>query len=197
MPIAREKLADLQRSLAVVRSQELHVAEALIDQLQAAQDECAEKDVAQLGIGANQFQQRLPGDFDHLTRRARLDAGEEAPTGEDRSLASEHPFAEGRHILAHPARVADDVEPSRHDDEDLCDGLPRLAEHLTRLNSAVPATGLDAGDLRRREPWKSFGLSRGGGWRRWDDWGSGGRGGSGHDLNTSNRRKSFQHGPAM
>src|SRR5258705_5867814 len=120
----------------MIRSEQQHVPEALIDQLTTAQDEGAQENVAQLGVGPNELEERIPADLDDVTRRARLDAGEEAPARQDRSLAREHPLAEAGHLLAHPARRAGKVEPSRHDDEYPPDRLAHLTEQLARLDPA-------------------------------------------------------------
>src|SRR6266550_4001292 len=191
MPVAREKLADLQRSLAVIRSEQQHVAEALIDQLQAAQDEGAEENVAQLGVGLDELEQLLARDLDDVRRRARLDASEEAPARQDRPLAREHPLTEARQVLARPAGWADEVEPSRDNHEDLGHRFARFAEGFAYLDFAVPAMGFDAGDLRGRQSWKRFRLSGGLGRGCWSSWGGG------HDLNTIPQGKSFRHGPTM
>src|SRR6266545_2289773 len=189
VPVAREELADLQRPLAMIRSEQQHVAEALIDQLQAAQDERAEENVAQLGIGLDELEQLLARDLDDVRRRARLDAGEEAPARQDRPLAREHPLTEARHVLARPAGRADEVEPSRDAHEDLGHRFACFAEDFARLDLAPPAVGFDAGDLRSRQSRKGFGLAGDLGRRDWSSWGGG------HDLNTIPQRKSFRTWP--
>src|SRR2546423_12958748 len=97
----------------------------------------------------NQTLRRLAADLHQVTRRARLNADEKAPAGENRSLAREHPFAEAGHLLPHPARRADGIEPAGHDDGYFCDGPTGLADHLARLGRTAPAVGLATGDLRR------------------------------------------------
>src|SRR2546423_3270588 len=103
----------------------------------------------------NQTLRRLAADLHQVTRRARLNADEKAPAGENRSLAREHPFAEAGHLLPHPARRADEIEPAGHDDEYFCDGLTGLADHLAPLDRTAPAGLLDSGGLRRRHSGES------------------------------------------
>ena len=55
-----------QRAGAVVRSEQHDVADAVGDELDAAQDERAHQDLAQLGVGLHERQQALAVELDHL-----------------------------------------------------------------------------------------------------------------------------------
>ena len=70
MAVAGEELLDAQRAGAVHRADEDDVAEAVRDQLDAAQDERAHQDLAELGVGLHQRQQVFAIELDHLARLA-------------------------------------------------------------------------------------------------------------------------------
>jgi len=74
-------------------------------QLQAAQDEGAEENVAQLGVGPNDLEQRVAADLDPLRTAllAWMRARKRPPARIDRSPVK-HPFAEAGHVFARPAR---------------------------------------------------------------------------------------------
>ena len=139
------------------------VALFAIDQLQTAQDERAQKDVAQLGINGHELEQLVPLDLEHLTRHCGGNAAEKAPAGQDRPLSREHPGgeADGQVFRCLYGGLRKRSQPAGHDHKNLGDGLTRLADHLTVRELTTVAVRLEALQLCRRELREGVGNCRG------------------------------------
>ena len=103
--VPREELLDAQGARGVTRPHYHHVAQAVRDQLRPAKDERAHEDVAQLAVGLHEGEELLALELDHLTRLARLDAYEPAPTRQHGDFAGEVAGRKDGHELS-PCRRA-------------------------------------------------------------------------------------------
>ena len=150
MPVSGEELADPERPLAMRRPQDHDVADAAGDQFHPAQDEGAHEEFAQLAVGLDQREQVIATHFDDLTGHPGPDLGEPAAARQDGHFPREHPRAERDHDLL-GGRRADDVDPPGRDHEESHRALPRLHQHLARLDMAQSPVRGDARELRRRQ----------------------------------------------
>ncbi len=150
MPVAREELADAERPLAMRRPEDHDVADAAGDQLHPPQDEGAHKDGAQLAVGLHEGQQVVAIDFNDFAVRAHADLRQPRAARQHRRFAREHPGAERHHDLL-GGRRADDIDLTRHHDEESRHLLPRLRQHLPGRDVAPAPVGSDASELRGRQ----------------------------------------------
>ena len=89
MAIAREELLHAQRAGGVLRADQHDVARVRRQQAHAAQDERAQHDLGQLGVGLHQRAQARPLDHDHARRAACAAADERTPARDHVDLAGE------------------------------------------------------------------------------------------------------------
>ena len=162
MPVSGEELADMERSLAVTRPEDHHVADLASQQLHPAQDEGAHEDLAQLAVGLHERQQVVTGDFDDLAGRRGPDMGEPTAARQHGDFATEHPGAERYHEVPLGGRRTDAVDLALHDDEQARHRLARVHQHLARLDPAAAPVRRDPGELRHGERGINVVATRGG-----------------------------------
>ena len=116
--VAREELLDAQRARGVRRADQHDVADAVRDQLDAAEDERAHQDLAQLGVGLHQASSCSRVELDR-PRPARWRARAPASGGRDHvRLAGELARPVHGHQRVAQAGRPDDLDLSGSDDEE-------------------------------------------------------------------------------
>ncbi len=139
------------RACAEVGADQHDVAEALVDQVDAPQDEGAHQDLAELGVRLHQRKQRITAELHRFARLGDLGAYQRAAPRQQGDLAGE---------LARPERMdqrvaldgrPDDVDPTLQHHEECGVGRAGLEQPLALRNRAHPAVPPRAPDLRGRE----------------------------------------------
>ena len=146
MAVAREELPDPQRAGGVIRADEHDVAEPARDQLDAAQDERAHQDLAELGVGLHERQQLVAIELDHFARPRGPVRGPATRRPESMftspvnwpgpcTVMSVSPVRDGRTISICPAVTTKNGTS---------DGRPRTAPRPRRLAARVPCAATRA-----------------------------------------------------
>ena len=150
MAVAHQKLFDSKRTGGMCRSEEHDVTHTGRHQLNPAEDERAQQDLAELGIGLQQRQHLLPIELDHLARLGDAQPQDDGATRERVDLARELPRAENGDKGFGPGPKADDFELTGDNHKEGDGAVSRFVEYGAGLNRAhLPVLG-NATNLFRR-----------------------------------------------
>src|SRR5689334_2189896 len=89
MCIPREELADLESSSGVARTHEDHVSETALDELEAAQNEGTQQNLAQFCVFGHKRSQRFVAEFQKIAGLGNPPSYEASLAGNHRDLARE------------------------------------------------------------------------------------------------------------
>jgi len=134
--VARQELADPERSRTMVGTHEDDVAEPFVDQLRPAEDERPHEHVAQIGIVLDQGQETVPGNQDGARGSLRDDANNHGSTRQRSNFPRELSRPEPRDQRGLPVEDPADLELTFQDKINARRGLPGLDQHLTGGESA-------------------------------------------------------------
>ena len=169
-PLRVRNSLDAERAGGMARPDEHDVSDPVRDQLHPAQDEGPHEDLAELAVGLHERQQVVAIQLDHFARPRPRDR---TSLRRPESMVTSPVNCPGR-WTATSVSVAPDgrtmLDLTCRDDEERHDLIPRLDEHLARLDLAHVSVRRDARDLRRRQRRKHLVDTCGQGQ---GDWGSG------------------------
>jgi hypothetical protein len=161
--IARQEVADAQRVGRVHRSDQRRVPDAARHQLDAAQDERAHEDLAQLGVGLYERDDLLARQLDHLAVFARADREHPAASGDHVHFAGELSRRLDRDddVAGRAVASAHDLEDTRLHQVEMDRRVAGVHQDLAGPHGARAAVRLDTRHLRRRQRRKDVLVPRG------------------------------------
>src|SRR5262249_45927508 len=151
MPVAHQELLDAQGPGGIPGPDQHGIAEAMLDERQAAEQEGAHEDLAELAVDLHERPEALAIELDHLSGFGRADVAERGATREHGDLAGELARGKNRDEFLSLAARTDELEATGGDDEEAFGLSPGFLEHFTLLNRANAAVRRDARDLLRRQ----------------------------------------------
>ena len=134
------------------------------DQLDAAQDERAHEDVAQLGVVLHERHELRTIQLDHFTRLGRARTNERRPSREHVGLAGElaRSMLDDQIVRCRTPARPDDLDRAARDHEERHGSIAGLDEHVAARDVACPAVPADTRHLLTRERGKHmFGAGAG------------------------------------
>jgi hypothetical protein len=160
MSVPRQKLSQAQRSGAVGRTEQHGIAVAASDELDAAQNERAHHDLADLALELEHAKHLIPIEHDDVSVVARADTHERRPPGEQVGFAGElsgaNDLNEGFSVVRH----AQDLHRAAHDHKAGWMLIARFHQRLTAPHRAACSVGCDPLHLLVRERWEqSLGMT--------------------------------------
>jgi hypothetical protein len=158
--VTREELPDAKRAGRVIGSDEHDIAEFVRDQRQAAKDERAHEDLAQLGVRLHEQEQLIAHQVEHLAVLGHTNADEARPPGEHVRLAGELAGCVDRDDRLDLVGGPDDLDAAGDDHEEVDVRHAGFHQHLAARDRPAPAMRGDPGDLRGGERRKSDVVSR-------------------------------------
>ena len=111
------------------------------NQFEAAQDERAHEDLAQLSVGLNQREQLLAIELNHFARLADTQAYECAATADHVGFAGELPGMKAHDQRLAAVRRSNGLELAADDDKDRHGLVADLDEHVATRRRATPSVG--------------------------------------------------------
>ena len=158
MVVAGEELPQAQRAGRVARAHDHDVAVPALDEGEAAQDEGADEDFAQLGVARDQSAERLGGQLQELSGLGDAPENQALLAGDHGHLAGERAgVVVGDGALA-VERGLDDLHGSRRGGRRRGRRFVRGEQDLAGRDLPQMAQGPDAVDLRGRQRREDLGL---------------------------------------
>src|SRR5205085_12185093 len=151
MRVARQKLSDAQRLRRIAGAEERDVAETAIDERDAAEDERAHEDLAQLGVGLDEREKLLPLHLDHFARLGHSNRRHAAASSQQIQFAGELSRLECQEDFFDAGSGKNTFDSSGDDDEERVMLLPRLNEDVAAHHRSLYAACGNARDLVRRQ----------------------------------------------
>src|SRR6185503_3801642 len=146
--IARQKLFDAKRARGVNRPDEHDISGPQLDQLDAAEDEGAHQDLAEVGVGLHEGQQMFAIQFDHFARLGGARAEQGAPARQHGGLAAELPGSKDHDETFGVAGWPHNLDFAALDHEERDGLVADLDEHFSALDRPYAAARGDPRDLR-------------------------------------------------